>query len=144
MKFAHFFIDRPIFAAVLSIIVFTAGLIAIPSLPISEYPEVAPPSVVVRTVYPGANPQVIASPSGSSTSPRADASSAPSTRTRASRRRDGAHRADPPVGPRRDDPGTLASQTLTSPTSGPRDRAPAPVPPPHGPPRPSRHHPDHH
>ena len=60
MKFSHFFIDRPIFAAVLSIIIFTAGLIAIPILPISEYPEVAPPSVVVRTAYPGANPQVIA------------------------------------------------------------------------------------
>ena len=60
MKFSHFFIDRPIFAAVLSIVIFTAGLIAIPVLPISEYPEVAPPSVVVRTAYPGANPQVIA------------------------------------------------------------------------------------
>src|SRR5690554_4309993 len=60
MRFSHFFIDRPIFAAVLSIIIFTAGLIAIPVLPISEYPEVAPPSVVVRTAYPGANPQVIA------------------------------------------------------------------------------------
>lgn len=59
MKFPHFFIDRPIFAAVLSIVIFTAGLIAIPVLPISEYPEVVPPSVVVRTVYPGANPKVI-------------------------------------------------------------------------------------
>jgi multidrug efflux pump len=55
-----FFIDRPIFAAVLSIVIFAAGLIAIPLLPISEYPEVVPPSVVVRTVNPGANPKVIA------------------------------------------------------------------------------------
>jgi multidrug efflux pump len=60
MDFSRFFIDRPIFAAVLSIIIFAAGLIAIPMLPIGEYPEVVPPSVVVRTVYPGANPKVIA------------------------------------------------------------------------------------
>ncbi|MDB6163698.1 MAG: transporter, partial [Xanthomonadaceae bacterium] len=60
MDFSRFFIDRPIFAAVLSIVIFAAGLIAIPLLPISEYPEVVPPSVVVRTAYPGANPKVIA------------------------------------------------------------------------------------
>jgi multidrug efflux pump len=60
MDFSKFFIDRPIFAAVLSILIFAAGLISIPLLPISEYPEVVPPSVVVRTVYPGANPKVIA------------------------------------------------------------------------------------
>src|SRR6476469_7144283 len=60
MDFSKFFSDRPIFAAVLSIVIFAAGLIAIPLLPISEYPEVVPPSVVVRTVYPGANPKVIA------------------------------------------------------------------------------------
>jgi multidrug efflux pump len=60
MNFSRFFVDRPIFAAVLSIIIFAVGLISIPSLPISEYPEVVPPSVVVRTVYPGANPKVIA------------------------------------------------------------------------------------
>ncbi|MGO4549481.1 efflux RND transporter permease subunit [Lysobacter sp. 2RAF19] len=59
MDFSKFFIDRPIFAAVLSIVIFAAGLIAIPLLPISEYPEVVPPSVIVRTVYPGANPKVI-------------------------------------------------------------------------------------
>ena len=60
MDFSRFFIDRPIFAAVLSIVIFAAGLIAIPLLPIGEYPDVVPPSVVVRTVYPGANPKVIA------------------------------------------------------------------------------------
>src|SRR6188472_2525040 len=60
MDFSKFFIDRPIFAAVLSILIFAGGLIAIPLLPIGEYPEVVPPSVVVRTVYPGANPKVIA------------------------------------------------------------------------------------
>ena len=60
MDFSKFFIDRPIFAAVLSIVIFAAGLIAIPLLPISEYPEVVPPTVVVRATYPGANPKVIA------------------------------------------------------------------------------------
>ncbi|WP_440224762.1 efflux RND transporter permease subunit [Dokdonella sp. MW10] len=60
MDFSRFFVDRPIFAAVLSILIFAGGLIALPLLPIGEYPEVVPPSVVVRTVYPGANPKVIA------------------------------------------------------------------------------------
>ena len=60
MNFSRFFVDRPIFAAVLSIIILAVGLISIPNLPISEYPDVVPPSVVVRTVYPGANPQEIA------------------------------------------------------------------------------------
>jgi multidrug efflux pump len=60
MDFSKFFIDRPIFAIVLSIIIFAAGLIAIPLLPSGEYPEVVPPSVVVRTSYPGANPKEIA------------------------------------------------------------------------------------
>ena len=60
MDFSRFFIDRPIFAAVLSILIFVSGLIAIPLLPISEYPDVVPPSVQVRAEYPGANPKVIA------------------------------------------------------------------------------------
>ncbi len=60
MGFSRFFIDRPIFAAVLSIVIFVAGAIAIPLLPISEYPEVVPPTVVVQATYPGANPKVIA------------------------------------------------------------------------------------
>jgi multidrug efflux pump len=59
MRFSRFFIDRPIFAAVLSIVVFLAGGIAMFALPISEYPEVVPPSIVVRAVYPGANPRVL-------------------------------------------------------------------------------------
>jgi multidrug efflux pump len=60
MNISRFFIDRPIFAGVLSLLVFLAGLIALRGLPISEYPEVVPPSVVVRAQYPGANPKVIA------------------------------------------------------------------------------------
>jgi multidrug efflux pump len=60
MKLSQFFISRPIFAGVLSAVIFLAGLIALPRLPISEYPEVVPPTVVVKANYPGANPKVIA------------------------------------------------------------------------------------
>jgi multidrug efflux pump len=60
MNLSKFFIDRPIFAGVLSLLMFLAGLIALRGLPISEYPEVVPPTVVVRAQYPGANPKVIA------------------------------------------------------------------------------------
>src|SRR5688572_26854461 len=60
MNLSRFFIDRPIFAGVLSILIFLAGLLALRVMPVSEYPEVAPPQVVVRAQYPGANPKVIA------------------------------------------------------------------------------------
>lgn len=60
MNISRFFIDRPIFAGVLSILIFLAGVLALRVMPISEYPEVVPPSVVVRATYPGANPKVIA------------------------------------------------------------------------------------
>jgi hydrophobe/amphiphile efflux-1 (HAE1) family protein len=60
MKFPNFFIERPIFAGVLSLLIFIAGLLAMFMLPISEYPDVVPPTVVVQTQYPGATPQVIA------------------------------------------------------------------------------------
>ena len=60
MKLSHFFIDRPIFAAVISAFITIGGAIAIFALPISEYPEVVPPSVVVNASYPGANPKVVA------------------------------------------------------------------------------------
>jgi multidrug efflux pump len=60
MDLSRHFVDRPILAAVLSIIIFLAGLISIPLLPISEYPNVVPPSVQVRAVFPGANPREIA------------------------------------------------------------------------------------
>ncbi len=59
MNFSRFFVDRPIFASVLSIIIFVVGLISIPLLPVSEYPEVVPPSVLVSASYPGANPKTI-------------------------------------------------------------------------------------
>ena len=53
MNFSHFFIRRPIFAGVLSIIIFVLGLIAMWRLPISEYPEVVPPTIVVRARMSG-------------------------------------------------------------------------------------------
>jgi hydrophobe/amphiphile efflux-1 (HAE1) family protein len=60
VKLSDFFIDRPIFAGVISAFITIAGLIALFKLPISEYPEVVPPQVVVHASYPGANPKVIA------------------------------------------------------------------------------------
>ena len=60
MNFSQFFITRPIFAGVLSIILVLVGALSLNFLPVSEYPEVAPPNIVVRAMYPGANPQVIA------------------------------------------------------------------------------------
>jgi len=60
MNPSRFFIDRPIFAGVLSVLILLAGLLAMFQLPIAEYPEVVPPTVVVRAQYPGANPKVIA------------------------------------------------------------------------------------
>jgi len=59
MDISRFFIDRPRFAGVLSIFIFLIGTLAIFKLPISEYPEVAPPQIVVRAQFPGANPRVI-------------------------------------------------------------------------------------
>src|ERR1700744_5475592 len=60
MNFSNFFIRRPIFAGVLSTIIFLVGLLAVWRLPISEYPEVVPPTIVVKASYPGANPKTIA------------------------------------------------------------------------------------
>jgi multidrug efflux pump len=60
MNISRLFVDKPIFAIVLSVLVFVGGLLAIVKLPVSEYPDVVPPSVVVRAQYPGADPKVIA------------------------------------------------------------------------------------
>jgi hydrophobe/amphiphile efflux-1 (HAE1) family protein len=60
MNLSRFFIDRPIFAGVISVLIFLAGLVSLFQLPISEYPEVVPPTVVVKAQFPGANPKVIA------------------------------------------------------------------------------------
>src|SRR5438067_4585779 len=59
MNISNFFVRRPIFAGVLSSIIFILGLISMWRLPISEYPEVVPPTIVVRASYPGANPKTI-------------------------------------------------------------------------------------
>ncbi len=58
--FSRFFIDRPIFATVLSVVITLAGAIALFSLPVTQYPEIAPPTVEVSTMYPGANAKVVA------------------------------------------------------------------------------------
>ncbi|MDO9418090.1 efflux RND transporter permease subunit [Pararhizobium sp.] len=60
MNISRFFIDRPVFAGVLSLMIFLGGLLSLTILPISEYPDVVPPQIVVRAAYPGANPKVIA------------------------------------------------------------------------------------
>ncbi len=60
MNISRFFIDRPIFATVLSVIITISGLLALQALPISEYPEVVPPTVQVRANFPGASPETIA------------------------------------------------------------------------------------
>jgi multidrug efflux pump len=57
--FSRFFIDRPIFAAVLSIVITLAGGVAVWTLPIAQYPQITPPSIVVSTTYPGANAQTV-------------------------------------------------------------------------------------
>ncbi len=60
MKFAHFFIDHPVFASVISIVIVVVGVLAAFSLPISQYPEIAPPTITVSATYPGANARTVA------------------------------------------------------------------------------------
>src|SRR5690349_8242464 len=60
MRFSRFFIDRPVFAAVISVIVVLLGAFAYPTLPIAQYPEIAPPTITVTATYPGASAEVIA------------------------------------------------------------------------------------
>jgi AcrB/AcrD/AcrF family len=60
LKFSHFFIDRPIFAMALSILVVLAGGVAYLTLPVAQYPEIVPPTVQIQATYPGADPQVLA------------------------------------------------------------------------------------
>ncbi|MCP6755932.1 efflux RND transporter permease subunit, partial [Klebsiella pneumoniae] len=58
--FSRFFIDRPIFAAVMSLVIALAGLVALPTLPVAQYPQITPPSIIVTCNYPGASAQVLA------------------------------------------------------------------------------------
>jgi multidrug efflux pump subunit AcrB len=59
MNIARFFVDRPIFAAVLSIVITLVGALAYLALPVAQYPEVAPPTVIVSASYPGADAQTL-------------------------------------------------------------------------------------
>src|ERR1700757_1904349 len=59
MKFSHFFIDRPIFAAVVSILITLIGAISYFALPVAQYPEIAPPTIVINATYPGASAQTV-------------------------------------------------------------------------------------
>src|ERR1700730_17650547 len=60
MRFSHFFVDRPIFATVLAIVLLIVGFVAYTGVPAAQYPEIAPPTIVVRTSYPGANAETVA------------------------------------------------------------------------------------
>ncbi len=60
MRLSHFFIDRPIFATVLSLLIVVMGLLAYGTLPVSQYPEIAPPTIVIQATYPGASARVVA------------------------------------------------------------------------------------
>lgn len=60
MRFTHFFIDRPIFAAVISVFITLIGIFAYPLLPLAQYPDIAPPTVSVVASYPGASSETLA------------------------------------------------------------------------------------
>jgi HAE1 family hydrophobic/amphiphilic exporter-1 len=60
MKFAHFFVDHPVFAAVVSIVITLLGAVALPTLPVAQYPQIAPPSVTINATYPGASAETLA------------------------------------------------------------------------------------
>nr|WP_308238192.1 efflux RND transporter permease subunit [Phenylobacterium sp. J367] len=79
MKFSRFFIDRPIFAGVISVFVALLGLFALPQLPLAQYPEIAPPTVSVMANYPGASAETLAETVAAPWSRRSTASKACST-----------------------------------------------------------------
>ena len=60
MRLSHFFIERPVFAAVIAILITLVGAIAYPNLPIAQYPQIAPPTVTVSATYPGASAETLA------------------------------------------------------------------------------------
>src|SRR5205085_10590059 len=60
MRLPHFFIERPIFAAVVSILIVLFGAVSYPALPVAQYPEIAPPTVTVTANYPGATAETMA------------------------------------------------------------------------------------
>ena len=60
MRFSRFFIDRPIFAGVISILIVLIGIVAYPTLPVAQYPEIAPPTISITASYPGASAEIVA------------------------------------------------------------------------------------
>jgi len=60
MKLSHFFIDRPIFAIAISVVTVLLGCIAFLLLPVAQFPEITPPTILVTAQYPGADPQTLA------------------------------------------------------------------------------------
>ncbi len=60
MRLSHFFIDRPIFASVVAILITLVGAISYVGLPVAQYPEIAPPTIQVTATYPGASAEVVA------------------------------------------------------------------------------------
>lgn len=60
MRFSRFFIDRPIFASVIAILIVLVGIVAYPTLPVAQYPEIAPPTISITASYPGASAEVLA------------------------------------------------------------------------------------
>ncbi|RYG02725.1 MAG: hypothetical protein EON94_05355, partial [Caulobacteraceae bacterium] len=60
MRFSHFFIDRPIFAGVIAVFITLIGAFALPLLPLSQYPDIAPPTIAVTAMYPGASAETLA------------------------------------------------------------------------------------
>lgn len=60
MRFAHFFVERPIFASVLSVALMIVGGVAYLRLPVAQYPEIAPPTITVSAIFPGASAEIVA------------------------------------------------------------------------------------
>ena len=79
--FARFFIDRPVFATVLSIVIVLVGGVAVTQLPVAQYPEVAPPTVNVTANYPGANARTVGETVARYTTNQATVRSAPAIHT---------------------------------------------------------------
>ncbi len=77
--FSHFFIDRPVLATVLSVVIVIVGGVAMNALPISQYPDIAPPTISITTVYPGASAKVVADTVATRSNKRSTASRTCST-----------------------------------------------------------------